>query len=202
LPSKVVKTVWMELGGDWEQAVARLSGLCVGLEQVEEGRKMVSQLQAQFPSLPVDVIESVWTDRAGDAAAVIETLSDICRASGEGNLDMRIWRETVTGGGSEDRGGGLESAAGVGGGVTLSGGGEGELAEAVLIAVFLTDDSVQALAQEIPFARETGDLELRMVVHPKAKNIDSFLCPFGDVVYIEVKAWGESGGASFANVAC
>jgi hypothetical protein len=31
---------------------------------------------------------------------------------------------------------------------------------------------------------------------------DAFLCPFGDVVYIQVLGWGEGEGSSFAQVSC
>ena len=59
-----------------------------------------------------------------------------------------------------------------------------EAAQAVLSAVFLTAESVDRLADRIPFARETSDLQLRLVVNAEPNSVESFLCPFGDVVYI------------------
>jgi len=94
-----------------------------------------------------------------------QALSGICRASGEGELDMRIWR-----GAGEGAGGVLGCADG-----------EEEAAEAVLTAVFLTSDGADLLAEKIPFARETGDLQLRLVVNSETTNIGLCVCLYFNI---------------------
>jgi hypothetical protein len=163
------------------------------------------------------VVKSVWKEKLGDEAAVIEALSGLCAVRGEGEQDMKIWRKCPPSpaalhhphwgkhGGFGDEafvpggGGGGEDGAGA---ARDHGEEEEEAAQAVLTAVFLTPESVERLAEKIPFARETSDLQLRLVVNAEPNNIESFLCPFGDVVYIQVSAWGERNGSSFAHVTC
>jgi hypothetical protein len=43
---------------------------------------------------------------------------------------------------------------------------------------------------------------VRLVVDAAPTRVDAFLCPFGDVVYIQVLGWGEHEGSTFAQVAC
>ena len=229
LPSKVVKKIWADSGGEYVKAVAVLSELCEGTDKQEAlcqleqqftslptdvvksvwnenkgnqaaamqalralcNEEVPEQLEAQFPSLPPDIIKSVWTEHKGDETAVLEALSSLCRVGSEGERDMRIWRKSSADGALSEADGKREILSE-----------EPEAAKAVLTAVFLTTDSVELLAGKIPFARETGDLQLRLVVSNAVTNIDAFLCPFGDIVYIQVLAWGERNGSSFARVSC
>jgi hypothetical protein len=205
----------------------RTSELCGGGEKHkthEPSEEVLAQLEQQFPTLPPDVVNSVWKEKLGDEAAVMEALSGLCAVRGEGELDWKIWRKCppspaalhhplwgkyggcgdeafVPGGGGG--GGGEGESLGLGAGAARDlGEEEEEAAQAVLTAVFLTPESVERLAEKIPFARETSDLQLRLVVNAEPNNIESFLCPFGDVVYIQVSAWGERNGSSFAHVTC
>jgi hypothetical protein len=198
--------------------LARTSELCGGGEEHtthEPSEEVLAQLEQQFPTLPPDVVKSVWKEKLGDEAAVMEALSGLCAVRGEGELDMKIWRKCPPSPAALHHShwgkhGGCGDEAFVPGGGGGGGGGaardlgeeEEEAAQAVLTAVFLTPESVERLAEKIPFARETSDLQLRLVVNAEPNNIESFLCPFGDVVYIQVSAWGERNGSSFAHVTC
>lgn len=85
---------------------------------------------------------------------------------GQSKRDWRIWR----------RGRGQWDAGGCEGESESKGAGDDmdpleeveeveEVAEAVLTAVFLNADSVERLSSAIPFARESADLQLRLIVH-------------------------------------
>jgi hypothetical protein len=122
-----------------------------------------------------------------DMHFVSQGLSDLCRASGGRERDMRIWRIGDRGEDESERMTMSRSCGKTrvhGDGAGMDGVDEAndedaeewEAANAVLTAVFLSPDSVDALAAKIPFARETSDLQLRLVVSTSVTSIGTRVC--------------------------
>ena len=97
-----------------------------------------------------------------------QALSGICKESGQGECDWRIWRNWREESGVRGDGGSARAVA------------MEEAAEPVLTAVFLTPDSVDRLSSAIPFVRESADLELRLIVNDCSEASGRCIGPLDD----------------------